>query len=444
MALELSGNLGARLVDSGVLLDGAGGSLRYGSLTASDAHGHRLRSWLQLRSGQLLIRVDDRHAAYPLRIDPLVQQAELTASDGAANDLFWAAVAVSPDTIAVGAPGHSVAGNVNAGAVDVFQKPASGWAHAMQSAELTVSGGAANDNLGGSVAISGDTIFAGAENRTVDGNQFRGAVYVFVKPASGWTDATQSAELVASDGRGRDGLGAAVAASGDTVVTGSDRPHRRQERPPGRGIRVRQTCLRLGEQQRVRDPHQQRRRRRGLLGESVAISGDTIALGALNHKVGANAEQGSAYVYTKPAAGWGETKGSTETTELTATDGAALDHLGFAVASPETPCSPGRLTTAQPPGRGLRVRQAVRWLEPGREPDRGADRIRRSHRTTSSARPLRHLATQSLSERPARRRRRAPIRAPRTCSPRPVTTWTNTRQTDEFTASDGATAIVRL
>jgi FG-GAP repeat len=71
-----------------VLLDGPGGSLRYGGLTASDARGHRVRSWLALRSGQLLIRVDDRHATYPLRIDPLVQQAKLTASDGAANDLF--------------------------------------------------------------------------------------------------------------------------------------------------------------------------------------------------------------------------------------------------------------------------------------------------------------------------------------------------------------------
>ena len=47
LALELSGNVRPRLVRSGLLLEGAGGSLRYGGLTASDARGHRLRSWLR-------------------------------------------------------------------------------------------------------------------------------------------------------------------------------------------------------------------------------------------------------------------------------------------------------------------------------------------------------------------------------------------------------------
>ncbi len=331
LALELSGNLCARLVRSGVLLEGAAGSLRYGGLSASDARGRRVRSWLELRSGRLLIKVDDRHAAYPLRIDPLVQQAQLTASDGAAMD-FFSAAAVSPDTIAVGAPGHSVAGNDAQGAVYVFQKPASGWAHATQSAELTVSGGAAEDSLGGSVAISGDTIFAGAANRTVDANSRQGAVYVFVKPASGWKDTTQTAELVASDGRGGDSLGAAVAASGDTVVAAADDHAVGNNVEQGEGYvfvkpasgweNSNESAILISSDGAAGD----------FLGESVAISGDTIALGALNHKVGANEDQGSAYLYTKPAAGWGQTKGNTETTELTATDGAAGDHLGSAVA----------------------------------------------------------------------------------------------------------------
>ena len=331
LVLGLSGNVRPRVVRSGVLLDGAGGSLRYGSLSASDARGRSVRSWLELRSGRLLIMVDDRHAAYPLRIDPLVQQGQLTASDGAAMD-FFSAAAVSPDTIAVGAPGHSVAGNDAQGAVYVFQKPASGWAHATQSAELTVSGGAAEDSLGGSVAISGDTIFAGAANRSVDANSGQGAVYVFVKPASGWKDTTQTAELVASDGRGGDGLGAAVAASGDTVVAAADDHAVGNNvdqgegyvfvKPAGGWENSNESAILISSDGAAGD----------FVGESVAISGDTIALGALNHKVGANADQGSVYVYTKPGAGWGQSKGNTETAELTATGGAAGDHLGSAVA----------------------------------------------------------------------------------------------------------------
>jgi FG-GAP repeat len=283
-----------------------------------------------VRSGRLLIRVDDRHATYPLRIDPLVQQAKLTASDGADNDLFGAAVAVSPDTIAVGALGHSVDGNPSAGAVYVFQKSASGWAHATQSAELTVSGGAADDTLGDSVAISGDTIFAGATNRTVDGNQSQGAVYVFAKPASGWKNATQTAELVASDGRKADGLGAAVAASGDTVVAASDQHTVGNNVLQGEGYvfvkpasgweNSNESAILTSSDGAAGDS----------LGTSVAISGDTIALGALYHKVGANPKQGSAYVYAKPALGW--TGIRQQTTELTATDGAAGDQFGHAVA----------------------------------------------------------------------------------------------------------------
>ena len=48
----------------------------------SDAHGRRLHAWLELHSNQIVIRVDDRGAAYPVRIDPMIQSAELTESDG--------------------------------------------------------------------------------------------------------------------------------------------------------------------------------------------------------------------------------------------------------------------------------------------------------------------------------------------------------------------------
>ena len=330
LALGLSGNVRARLVGSRLLLAGPAGSLRYGSLSASDARGHRVRSWLQLRGERLLIRVDDRHAAYPLRIDPLVQQAKLTASDGAAMDAF-SAVAVSADTIAVGAPGHSVAGTDAQGAVYVFQKPASGWGHVTQSAQLTVANAPEGVSLGGSVAISGDTVFAGAPNRTVT-NSKQGAVYVFVKPASGWKDATQTAELTASDGRESDQLGTAVAASGDTLVAASSDHTVGDNVDQGEGYvfvkpasgweNSNESAILTGGDGAARD----------FFGTSVAIAGDTVAIGAAEHKVGANAEQGSAYLYTKPAAGWGQGKIDSETTELTTTDGGAGDHLGSAVA----------------------------------------------------------------------------------------------------------------
>ena len=95
----------------------------------------------------MLLRVDDAGARYPLRVDPVVQQAELTASD--LGGLLGASVAISGNTIVAGAPEATVNGNPYQGAVYVFVKPRGGWANATQTARLTASDGAAGDGLGG-------------------------------------------------------------------------------------------------------------------------------------------------------------------------------------------------------------------------------------------------------------------------------------------------------
>jgi len=151
--------------------------------------------------------------------------------------LLGDAVAVSGNTIVAGARFH----RAHQGAAYVFTMPASGWANATQSAELTASDGASGDELGYSVATSGNTIVAGAPEHKVGANEEQGAAYVFTMPASGWANATQSAELTASDG-----------AEGDK------------------------------------------------LGYSVAVSANTIVAGAPEHNVGANEEQGAAYMSTNP------------------------------------------------------------------------------------------------------------------------------------------------
>ena len=98
LALDLSGNLAARLRNGSVLLTGPGATLRYGNLHATDARGHVLRSWLQLDDGQVLIRVADRGAAYPLRIDPLIQQGQkLTGAGGVGTGRVGYDVALSAD-----------------------------------------------------------------------------------------------------------------------------------------------------------------------------------------------------------------------------------------------------------------------------------------------------------------------------------------------------------
>ena len=130
------------------------------------------------------------------------------------------------NTIVVGAPGA----NHSRGAVYVYEMPTTGWTNATQVAELTASDAGGDDELGTSVAASGDTIVAGAPKFGTAPEL--GAVYVFVMPATGWTNATQTAELSPSQASGV--LGYAVAISGDTIVACCDGGGAAvYERPPG-------------------------------------------------------------------------------------------------------------------------------------------------------------------------------------------------------------------
>jgi RHS repeat-associated protein len=323
LALSVSGNLHPSLAfhAAGLVFASRSGpsALRYRGLAAFAAGGRRLPAWLELRGSELLFRVDDAGARYPLTIDPFVQQAKLTASDGAGDDFLGFSVAISGDTIVAGAPGASVAGTAP-GAAYVFVEPAEGWGDATQTAKLTASDGATFDSLGTSVAISGGTIVAGAPYAAAGGTTEAGAAYVFVEPANGWADSTQAAKLTASDGVAQDHLGYSVAISGSTIVAGA--PGYFAEtgaayvfaEPAGGWADATQTAQLTASDETGLDH----------LGASVAISGRTIVAGAPQA-----GSLGAAYVFAEPAAGWAD---DTETAKLTACDITECDSFGASVA----------------------------------------------------------------------------------------------------------------
>ena len=92
---------------SAQLTSATGAALRYGGLLASDATGRALPAWMERHGAELWLRVDDAGARYPLLIDPIFEKAKLTASDGACCDTFGYAVAISGDTVVVGAYGKN-------------------------------------------------------------------------------------------------------------------------------------------------------------------------------------------------------------------------------------------------------------------------------------------------------------------------------------------------
>ena len=260
----------------------------------------------------------------------MTQTAELTASNGTANDYFRGSVAISGNTVVVGAVQATVGGNADEGAAYVFTEPASGWANMTQTAELTAADGAAGDLFAGSVSISGNTVVVGAQSiQSILPNPGPGAAYVFSEPGSGWVNMTQTAKLTASDGLPGDNFGDSVSISGNTVVVGSTgiSTYDGKTSPaaayvfsePGSGwADMTQTAELTASGGGY-----------SCFGSSVSISGDTVVVGAQYATIGGNSEQGAAYVFTEPASGWAN---MTQTAELTASDGTANANFGSSVA----------------------------------------------------------------------------------------------------------------
>ena len=174
---------------------------------------------------------------------PLRQQAYFKPSQVSADDAMGWSIAVSGDTIVVGAPHEdsSTAGVQNgttptvdevasdAGAAYVFVRTGASWS---QQAYLKASQVAAGDGFGTSVAVSGDIIVVGAPHEdsgtvgvqngatpTIDeAASDAGAAYVFVRTGTSWS---QQAYLKASQVSAGDDFGASVAVADTTVVVGA-------------------------------------------------------------------------------------------------------------------------------------------------------------------------------------------------------------------------------
>ena len=135
------------------------------------------------------------------------QQTKLTASDGAAGDQFGVSVATSGPMAIVGASGSAS----HQGAAYIFALAGATWS---QEAKITASDAAAGDQFGGSVSLSATTAVAGALGKSGS----TGAAYVFINSGTNWT---QQAKLTASDGASGNEFGYSVAVSGDTVLAGA-------------------------------------------------------------------------------------------------------------------------------------------------------------------------------------------------------------------------------
>ncbi len=285
----------------------------------------------------------DQGAAYVFEMPPggwtdMTETAKLRANPAGADDLFGYSVAIEGDTIAVSAPNDDIGGNADQGAIYVFERPAGGWVNASQTARLTVSDADIEDILGASVGISGDTIVAGAPNADNTGpgvTDGTGAAYLFVRPAGGWVNGTETAKLTASDGSAYDLMGYGVAIDGGVVVSGAvNDGHSGGGVQDGSGSAYVFEMPEGGWQDATQDAKliYSNPEPVAFFGFSAAVRGELVLIGSVNrfHTPAMQDGQGAAYVFERPAGGWSGVLA--ETLELTAADALQDRFFGYSIA----------------------------------------------------------------------------------------------------------------
>ena len=299
-------------------------------LLASDgAHSDYFGTSVALSGDVALVGAPgDARSVYVYRFDGAqwVEEQTLVASDGAEGDRFGTSVALSGAVALVGAPGAGVSGSAYVYRFDGVQ-----W---VEEQKLVASDGAAGDAFGGSVALSGAVALVGARQPgTPPPPQFRspgrGSAYVYRFDGAQWVE---EQKLVASDGAQGDELGASVAVSGDVALVGAPQPGwlPNDIRPgPGSAYVYRFDGGHWIEEQKLVARH-------WIIGyqfgSSVALSGDVALVGRPEPAVQipwegtTPAGPGSAYVYRFDGVQWVEEQ------TLVASDGVKDDRFGREVA----------------------------------------------------------------------------------------------------------------
>ena len=282
-----------------------GKTLFYRNLKVWDANDTPLHASLSKREGGFAITVEDRHATYPITVDPTWLLVEnLTSIDGAAGDRFGYSTSISGDYAIVGERDDFS----TIGSAYIFERDSNVIWHRSQ--KLAASDGAAGDRFGVAVGISGTYAIIGAH-----GDNGKGAAYIFERDASGtWVEAQK---LTASDGAGGDNFGESLGISGDYAVVGatldddkgsdSGSAYIFERNASGTWVEVQKLTANDGAAG-------------DWLGLGVSISGDRVIAGAFRD----DSSKGSAYIFERDASGtWAQQQ------KLTASDGAAGNAFGL-------------------------------------------------------------------------------------------------------------------
>ena len=264
-----------------------------------------------------------------------VLDATLAAKDASEGDTFGVSVAISGNTIIVGATGVDLEDEEaddddkddefkDAGAAYVFSRGGGAW---VQQVKLTADDPDDEDSFGSAVAISKGTAVVAAETKDLSfmpGTTLFdvGAAYVFYGSGKNWK---QKAKLLPPDPWLGDYFGTSVAVYGDLVAVGATQFDPVEESGPGKVILYHRNGG-LWSQEAYLEA--ENGRAGDAFGNSVAIYGSTVVVGAHHSDPrlggGRVTSGGQAHVFTDNGDEW-------EETVLVAPGGGVFDQFGQSV-----------------------------------------------------------------------------------------------------------------
>ena len=278
--------------------------------------------------------------------------SELTASDGSDYDQFGESVAVSGNTVVVGAYLADLDDDEeNFGAAYVFTRPSGGWEDTTDSVKLTAPDGARGREFGQSLSMTGDTLVIGAPysgyrtpigtyreaREAEDKTPYLGSVYVYTRPETGWADAASPVKLTAPNGIPWTRFGWSVSVSSDAIAVGE--PYSRRSREPG-GYEYSSGAAYVFAKPSEGWSSTAEHRELPMpdimpydhYGSSVFTSGEVVVVGARDDDNENGLNAGSAYLFRMPTDGWASVTPLPDPVTLRAFDGPAGDRFGHSVA----------------------------------------------------------------------------------------------------------------
>ena len=260
------------------------------------------------------VNIDTSASSFTLSFGPdwsAATQQKIQAADKQASEYFGASVAISGETVIVGATGD----NSGYGTARVFIKSGSTW---NEQATLVPDGvSAATGTFGYSCAIDGDTAVVGCWAEDNSNGTQAGTVYVYTRSGSTWT---QQAKLLASDAadtaQAFDNFGISVSIDGDTIAVGAYGAESK-----GATYIYTRSGTSWTEQAKLLPSdlsHQDN------FAVSVSIDGDTVVVGSKWQDTGGN-EAGAAYIFVRSGVTW------TQQAKIQASDKQGSDQFGSSV-----------------------------------------------------------------------------------------------------------------